>query len=130
MNFELYLESGPRKRTTMVHVLDLLGCIAHEKTTELALGATPKAIRQFLHFLASHGERVDPTQEFTTTVQEHVMVGSWLGYGDPTPGFSRDFEPLSARTLDDGVRKLGWMEQEPPHPLQLSYNVEGPVQSA
>jgi hypothetical protein len=25
---DLYLESGPKRRKTMVHVLDLLGCVA------------------------------------------------------------------------------------------------------
>jgi len=112
MNYELYLESGPRKRTTMVHVLDLLGCIVHDKTTELALDATPGAIRQFLSFLAQHGEGVSPAQEFTTTIQEHVMEGSWLGYGDPTPGFSRDFNPMDASTLEADVRRLRWMKEE------------------
>ncbi len=112
MNYELYLESGPRKRTTMVHVLDLLGCNVHDKTTELALAATTGAIRLFLHFLARHGEGASPAQDITTTIKEHVMEGSWLGYGDPTPGFSRDFEPLPAPFLEQGVRRLGWMKDE------------------
>jgi len=28
MTYKLHLESGPKKKTTIVHVLDLLGCIA------------------------------------------------------------------------------------------------------
>lgn len=31
-----YLESGPQKRKTMVHVLSLLGCVANGPTTEAA----------------------------------------------------------------------------------------------
>jgi len=46
--YALYLESGPRRRTTMVHVLDRLGCIAQEPTTEEALQAAPEAIRAYL----------------------------------------------------------------------------------
>jgi len=93
----------------MVHVLDLLGCVVHAGTTELALQATPQAIRSFLAFLSLHGEQVDPDAPFETPIQEHVMQGSWLGYGDPTPGFSPDFEPLSRDTLEQGVQRLAWM---------------------
>ena len=49
--YKLYLESGPRKKRTMVHVLDLLGCIAKGSTTEEALDNTPGAIRAYLRFL-------------------------------------------------------------------------------
>jgi predicted RNase H-like HicB family nuclease/uncharacterized damage-inducible protein DinB len=111
MVYELDLESGPRKRTTMVHVLDLLGCVVHERTTEAALEAAPGAIRLYLRFLARNGEGVDPDQEIKIAVREHIMEGSWLGYGDPTPGFSRDFEPLAAKTLEQGVRRLKWMKE-------------------
>jgi uncharacterized damage-inducible protein DinB/predicted RNase H-like HicB family nuclease len=111
MVYELYLESGPRKRTTMVHVLDLLGCVTRDRTTEAALQATPAVIRLYLRFLARNGEGVDPAQEFETGVHEHIMEGSWLGYGDPTPGFSRDFEPLTVKTLEQGVRRLRWMKE-------------------
>jgi len=45
--YALYLESGPRQRKTMVHVLDLLGCIAPGPTTADALAVTPDAIRAF-----------------------------------------------------------------------------------
>ena len=51
--YALYLESGPRRRKTMVHVLELLGCIAQGPTTEKALAATPEAIRAYLRFALS-----------------------------------------------------------------------------
>lgn len=60
MQYALYLESGPRRRKTMVHVLDLLGCIAQGPTTEAALEATSAAIRAYLRFLQRHGEAVKP----------------------------------------------------------------------
>ena len=88
--YRLYVESGPRMKTTMVHVFDLLGCVANAKTTEDALGATDHEIREFLHFLERHGEDVDPDAPFTTSVGQHVMEGSWIGYGDPEPGFEPD----------------------------------------
>ena len=54
--YALYLESGPQRRKTMVHALDLLGCVAVGPTTDAALAATPAAIRAYLRFLARHGE--------------------------------------------------------------------------
>ncbi len=110
--YALYLESGPRRRTTMVHVLDLLGCIARWPTTEAALEATPDAIRTYLRFLQRHGEAVRPEDEFTTVIAEHVMEGSWLGNGDPTPGFTPDFQPLTAEDLNLYRRRLAWMQAD------------------
>jgi predicted RNase H-like HicB family nuclease/uncharacterized damage-inducible protein DinB len=108
--YALYLESGPRRRKTMVHVLDLLGCIAQGPTTEAALEATPEAIRTYLRFLRQHGEAAKPEAAFTTVVAAHVMDGIWLGNGDPTPGFDPDFQPLSAGDLRTYLRRLSWMQ--------------------
>jgi predicted RNase H-like HicB family nuclease/uncharacterized damage-inducible protein DinB len=109
-HFDLYLESGPRRRKTMVHVLDLLGCIAQGPTTEEALEGTPEAIRVYLRFLQRQGEAVDPEAPFTITVTEHVMAGSWLGNGDPTPGFAPDFDPFSVEDLTIYLRRLTWLQ--------------------
>lgn len=108
--YALYLESGPRLKTTMVHVLDLLGCAANGPTTEAALEATPGEIRAYLRFLKGNGEDVDPDAAFNTRIASHVMEGSWIGYGDPAPGFAPDFEPLTpndARTYRMRFRWLG-----------------------
>ena len=112
MDYALYLESGPRRRKTMVHVLDLLGCTAEGPTTEAALEATPDAIRAYLRFLRRHGEAVDPDAGFTTVVAEHVTEGGWLGNGDPTPGFTLDFLPLSAGDLAVHLRRLAWLRSD------------------
>ena len=109
--YALYVESGPKRRKTMVHILDLLGCIAQGPTTDDALDATPDAIRAFLRFLRAHGEPGDPEAAFTTVIAEHVMEGVWLGQGNPTPGFRRDFEPLSAEELAGYLQRLRWMRQ-------------------
>jgi predicted RNase H-like HicB family nuclease/uncharacterized damage-inducible protein DinB len=109
--YSLYLESGPRRRKTMVHVLDLLGCTAQGPTTEEALEVAPGAIRDHLRFLHAHGEAVDPDAPFTTAVAEHVMEGNWLGNGDPTPGFGPDFAPLNAVDLRTHLRRLGWLQE-------------------
>lgn len=92
--YDLYLESGPRRRKTMVHVLELLGCVAVGTTTEDALAATPDAIRVFLRFLKRHGEEVDTEARFETRVAEHITEGDWLGNGSPYLVFAPDLVRL------------------------------------
>lgn len=101
--YALYVESGPKRRTTQVHALDLLGCVTVGPTTEEALAATPDTIRAYLRLLRAHGEPVDPDAPFTTTVAAHITAGSWIGQGDPVEGFAPDFAPLAP---DDLARYL------------------------
>lgn len=110
--YALYLESGPKKRKTMAHVLDLLGCVASGPTTEAALEATPEAIRAYLRLLRRHGEAVEPEAAFTTRVAAHVMEGSWIGNGDPVPGFAPDFQPLTLEDQQAYLRRLAWMQAD------------------
>ncbi len=110
--YALYVESGPKRRKTMVHVLDLLGCIAQGPTTDAALEGAPEAIRAYLRFLKRHGESVAPGVAISIRVVEHIMEGVWLGYGDPTPGFSLDFQPLSSDDLSTHLRRLGWLRED------------------
>lgn len=88
--YGLYLESGPKRRKTMVHVPELLGCVQTGATTDEAVDSTPEAIRAFLALLTRAGERVDPDAAFETRIAEHVTEGPWLGNGDPYVLFSTD----------------------------------------
>jgi len=110
--YSLYLESGPKHKKTMVHVLDLLGCIAQGPTTEAALESTPEAIRTYLRFLERHGESVRPDGAINTVVEVHVTKGTWLGNGDPTPGFAPDFKPLSIQNKSIHLQRLAWMQSD------------------
>ena len=110
--YDLFLESGPRRRKTMVHVLDLLGCVANGPTTEDALAATPEAIRAFLRFLRRHGESVDPDAPFETRVAEHVTEGIWLGNGSPYVTFGPDLEPMSDTEIAAYLRRFEWLCEE------------------
>lgn len=110
--YQLYVESGPKMKTTMVHVFDLLGCIANGPTTEAALDATPGEIRRYLRFLNSHGEKIDPDAPFETKIATHVMEGSWIGQGDPAPGFVPDFEPLTEKDEKTYRRRFNWLGEE------------------
>ena len=94
-DYPLYLESGPKRRKTMVHVLDLLGCVAVGPTTEEAIEATPDAVRAYLRFLKRIGETVDPDVPFATHVEEHITEGTWLGNGDPYILYGPELAPMS-----------------------------------
>lgn len=110
--YALYLESGPKRRKTMVHVVDLLGCVAVGPTTEEALAATPEAIRAYLRFLRRHGEAGDPDAPFETSVAEHITEGGWLGNGSPYIAFGWDFEPLMDEEIATYLRRFTWLREE------------------
>lgn len=135
LTLALYLESGPRQRKTMVHVLDLLGCTAQGATTDEALAATPAAVHTYLAFMARHAAATaalpSPEVEFETAIAAHVMEGDWLGNGDPTPGFGPDFVPLAAADLAAYLVRLAVMRAAlrelvaPLSPAQLAAEPQG-----
>jgi uncharacterized damage-inducible protein DinB/predicted RNase H-like HicB family nuclease len=99
--YELYLESGPKRRKTMVHVIDLLGCVANGPTTDDALDATPDAIRAYRRFLHRNGEPIGLDEPVELRVVEHITEGDWLGNGSPYITFRHDLDPLT----DDDVER-------------------------
>jgi hypothetical protein len=120
-DYALYLESGPKRRKTMVHVLDLLGCVAVGPTTEEAIAVTSDAIVVYLRFLKQRcGEEGDPSAPFTTHVEEHITEGDWLGNGSPYLVFGPDLQPLTAEEIDRFTRRFhemrslmaAWVEQQ------------------
>ena len=93
--YDLYLDSGPMKKKTYVHVPALLGCIARGDTSDEAIERSPEAIRTFLAFCARTGERVDPETAFRVRVAQHVTDNEWPGNGG---GFlPTDARPLTVR---------------------------------
>jgi len=98
--YGLYLESGPKRMKTMVHVPELLGCIAVGPTTEEALAATPDAICMYLRFLQACGEKVDLRAAFKTRVVDHITEGMWLGNGSPYVLFGSDVKQVSAKEIE------------------------------
>ncbi len=109
--YDLYLESGPRRRKTMVHVPSLLGCVATGATTEEALANTPAAIQSFLSLLAHLGEDVDPGAPFETRVVEHVTEGQWLGNGSPYLLFASDRQPLSDDAIQSALDRFDGFDE-------------------
>lgn len=111
-SYALYLESGPRRMKTMVHVLDLLGCVAVGPTTEAAIEATPDAIRNYLRFLQRHGERVAPDAAFRTRVAEHITEGYWLGNGSADVVYAPELAPLGEKEIERLLARFRWMREE------------------
>lgn len=112
ITYALYLESGPLHRKTMVHVLDLLGCVAVGPTTEDALAATPDAIHAYRRFLHRHGEPIDPDAPFETQVVEHITEGDWLGNGSPYLVFGPDLEPIPDEEIETFLHRFHWLREE------------------
>ncbi|MDP9180457.1 MAG: DinB family protein [Chloroflexota bacterium] len=111
--YALYLESGPKRRKTMVHVFDLLGCVAVGPTTEAALHATPDAIRTYLRFLKRHGEPVDPKAPLKTRVAEHIAeIAIFIGQGSPYITFDPDLQPVSECEIETFLARFHWMREE------------------
>ncbi len=101
--YDLHLESGPQKKTTLVHVFALLGCVASAKTTGEAVAATPDAIRAYLRYLARHGEKVDVNAKIETRVAAHDLSGAFPGQAL----YARDLEPVRPADLARWTRWLG-----------------------
>jgi predicted RNase H-like HicB family nuclease/uncharacterized damage-inducible protein DinB len=102
--YALYLESGPRRKKTLAHVLDLLGCVVQGDTSDEAVAATPDAIRAYLGYLRRHGEKVDPSEKIETRVAEHNTEGLFSGQAL----WPQDLKPLAPAALARYVRRLEW----------------------
>jgi len=104
-SYALYLESGPKRRKTMVHILhpDLVGCVAAGPTTEEALAAVSEAIAAYRRFLHRHGEPIDLDAPYSTHIAEHIIVGGMLGEGSPYIMFGPDH---GSATDADFIRTL------------------------
>jgi predicted RNase H-like HicB family nuclease len=108
--YDLYLDHGPKRRTTMVHVIALMGCVHNGPTTDEVLEEMPDAIRGFLRFLAEHGdERADPDAPFTTRIAEEVTKGQMLGSGVEV--FGPDHDPIKPAELKRLVTRHGWIRE-------------------
>jgi predicted RNase H-like HicB family nuclease/uncharacterized damage-inducible protein DinB len=102
--YALYAESGPQRKKTLVHVLDLLGCVVQADTTDDALAAAPDAIRAYLRYLRRHGEKGDPPLKIETRIAEHNTEGLFSGQAI----WPQDLKPLAPAALARFVRWLDW----------------------
>jgi uncharacterized damage-inducible protein DinB len=120
--YPLYLESGPRRRRTMVHVLPLLGCTVSAATTDEALAASGEAIRNYLAWLRRAAiVYASPTRAdsfphaddpFRVVVAEHITTGYFLGNGSPAVTFTPELEPLGSEELRLYIERLEWQRAD------------------
>ncbi len=108
MTYALYLESGPQRKSTLVHVIDLLGCAWFAPTTDEAVAAAPEEISAYLRYLKRHGEKVDPKAPIATRVAEHITEGDFLGHGSPQAVYTPDRKPVTPSELATYLRRLEW----------------------
>lgn len=101
--YAIYLESGPQRKKTLVHVLDLLGCVVQGDTTDEAVAAAPDAIRAYRRFLERHGEKLDAAAKIETRIAEHNIEGLFSGQAN----WPQDLKPLAPAAL---ARYLRWLE--------------------
>ena len=107
--YGLFLDHGPKRKKTMVHVIDLMGCVHNGPTTEQVMDETPEAIRGFLSFLADHGDPVDPAAPFDVRIVEEITEGQWLGQG--IVAFGPDYDPVKPAELKRLVARHGWIRE-------------------
>jgi predicted RNase H-like HicB family nuclease/uncharacterized damage-inducible protein DinB len=102
--YALYLESGPQRKKTLAHVLDLLGCVVQGDTTDDAVAAAPDAIRAYLGYLRRHGEKADPNEKIETRIAEHNTEGLFSGQAI----WPQDLRPVTPAALARYARWLDW----------------------
>jgi uncharacterized damage-inducible protein DinB/predicted RNase H-like HicB family nuclease len=115
--YDLYLESGPQKKKTLAHVLDLLGCVVQADTTDDAIAASPDAVRAYLGYLRRHREKVEPNEKIETRVAEHNTEGLFSGQAL----WPQDLKPLAPAAL---ARYLRWLEWSRADLLALVKGIE------
>src|SRR5437868_13900121 len=102
--YPLYLESGPQRKKTLAHVLDLLGCVVQADTTDEAVTAAPDTIRAYLRYLGRHGEKVDRNAKIETRVAQPNTEGMFSGQAL----WPQDLKPVASSALARYVRWLEW----------------------
>jgi hypothetical protein len=103
--YDLYIESGPRHRMTMVHVPQLLGCVTVLPTMSQAMEAAPDTIAAFRRLRHRHGEDLDPDEPVETRIARETTKGLMLDL--PT-----DMVPLSDDAIDHALTQLRWINAE------------------
>ncbi len=110
MKFDVHVETGPKHRKSMTHVLALPGTIATGDTLDEALENTRGAIVERVAFLRRHGETVRDPEPIELVIAEEDTTTGFIGFGAAT--FERDLEPLTKPELEKLVRQAEWARAE------------------
>lgn len=106
--YDLFVETGPQRKSTSVYVIDLLGCVLFRRTADEAVAAAPDEIRAYLGWLRRHGEKVDPKAPFSTRVKHESRLGGFIG----SARLEEDLAPLSASDVARYARWLEWGRED------------------
>jgi predicted RNase H-like HicB family nuclease len=105
--FSVGLEEGP-DRTTRVHALELLGCVAEGETLDAALEEFVGVLTDWLNFLRSVDEPVPaPEVELEIAVDEWIQTEVDVAAGESDACFEADVRLLTDREINDALRRLG-----------------------
>jgi uncharacterized damage-inducible protein DinB/predicted RNase H-like HicB family nuclease len=107
--YHLLIESGPQKKRTFATVVNLPGCVFNGPTTGETIAGAEGAIREYLRFLARHGERVDADEVIEVVVDRHTIDSKWVGFGLEVES---DIAPLSREELEQQLQWATWMRDE------------------
>jgi predicted RNase H-like HicB family nuclease len=111
--YNLYIESGPQHKKTLLHVLDLLGCNVQGATTDEAIEAAPDTISAYLRFLKRNGEKLDPKAPFKIRVDQHLIVsGSAVGMDSSLTTFDPDLKPVTPGEIETFVARFHALRKE------------------
>lgn len=104
--YDLYVETGPQRRSTMVHVPRLLGCSVYRRTADEAIAAAPDEIRAYLGWLRRHGEQVDTAVGTRLAAETHA--GGFIG----SIQLKADLEPVTRADVARYSRWLDWSRSD------------------
>ena len=110
MKFDVYVETGPKRRKSMTHVLALPGTIATGDTLDHALDNTRGAISARIAFLRRHGEKPRDAEPIELVVAEEDTTTGFIGFAAAT--FGPDLEPISKPQLEKLGRQAEWAREE------------------
>lgn len=106
--YDLFVETGPQRKSTSVYVIDLLGCVLFRRTADQGIADAPDEIRAYLRWLQGHGEQVDPDAPFATRVKHESNAGGFIG----SARIDEDLAPVTAAEIATYTRWLEWGRED------------------
>ena len=102
--YDLFVETGPQRKSTNVYVIDLLGCVLFRRTADQAVDDAASEIREYLRWLHGHGEKVDPDAPVETRVKHESLAGGFIG----SARLEEDLAPMTPADVTKYTRWLEW----------------------
>ncbi len=126
--YDLYVETGPQHKNTMVHVFDLFGCVATGRTMDEAIEGANAVIPAYLRLLKRCGENVDPKQPWKARIAQVLEVpGKYVGMDSSAVTFDPDLKPVTPRDIETWLGRyhgmsgllVGWIASQSDKQLEV-----------